>query len=79
MPNGEYVPPPDDGTADPPVTPWEEADGDPFTAIKTNMDEVPQRMACSRCGGGEFHVAEGEYWTGIRCVKCRWESCVRSG
>jgi hypothetical protein len=54
-------------------------DNDPFH-IGQGYDKKPaQQLQCSECGGREFHVAQGSYYTAIRCVKCRWEYCIHNG
>lgn len=55
-----------------------EPDADPFL-LKDYGEQGVVRQQCTRCGGLEFHVAEGYYWTGIRCVKCRLESVAHAG
>lgn len=36
-------------------------------------------LQCSICGGVEFYVGQGDYFTAIMCVKCRWEGCIHDG
>lgn len=36
-------------------------------------------LKCNKCGGNEFHVAQGFRYTAIRCVKCEWECGIHSG
>ena len=38
-----------------------------------------ETIVCSICGGVEFNVGSGTYFTGIRCVKCKYEICVHDG
>ena len=59
--------------------PVEYTEGDPFHIGQCYDDEPAKQLKCYKCGGVEFHVAEGSWWTGIRCVKCRWEWCIHDG
>ena len=36
-------------------------------------------LRCLLCGGTTFEVAQGSYWTGVRCVVCRYEVCIHEG
>ena len=36
-------------------------------------------LVCKVCGGREFNVGKGSWYTAIKCVKCLWELCVHSG
>lgn len=47
---------------------------DPFKS-----GEVKQTLQCKICGGDEFQVGIGDYWTQIRCKKCEIETCVHEG
>ena len=38
-----------------------------------------ETVRCLTCGSKKFHVGLGEYFTGIKCVKCGWERCVHDG
>lgn len=41
--------------------------------------EAAKTLECSQCGGRDFNVGKGSYFTAIRCVKCKWEVCVHDG
>lgn len=71
---------------------WE--DIDPYDFQKTVLEFLPETVfhigqsyenkvaetyRCKRCGGTEFNVGKGSYFTAIKCVKCLWESCVHEG
>lgn len=45
------------------------------------VDKPATQIKCSICGSDKFHVAENEhdYWTGIKCVNCEWESMIHDG
>lgn len=34
---------------------------------------------CKNCGGKEFNVGIGDYYTAVRCVACEFEICVHEG
>lgn len=62
-----WDPPGEDG-----LTEW--LTKDPF-----DQKDFSIRIGCAKCGGDEFHVASGEHYTAIRCVKCRWETGIHYG
>lgn len=44
-----------------------------------HLSDVHNMERCIICGGVEFNVGTGDYFTAIRCVKCQWEQCAHSG
>ena len=43
-------------------------------------DKQPaKQIMCKKCGGNKFHVAQGSYYTAIRCSHCMWEMCIHDG
>jgi cytochrome c-type biogenesis protein CcmH/NrfF len=45
-----------------------------------SYEDIPAvQLRCKKCGGNQFNVAQGDYWTGLRCPVCRWETCVHDG
>lgn len=50
-----------------------------FSCGQSYEDTPAKVLKCGVCGGLDFNVATGSYWTGIRCVKCRYELCIHSG
>ena len=34
---------------------------------------------CRICGGKNFYVGSGSYFTALKCIKCKWEVCVHDG
>ncbi len=49
------------------------------TFITTPNDKPLKTLVCKTCGGKEFNVGKGSYWTQIKCVKCGYEVCVHEG
>jgi ribosomal protein L37E len=48
--------------------------------VGQSYEEGPaDTIQCRRCGGKEFNVGQGSYFTAIRCVKCEYELCVHNG
>lgn len=48
--------------------------------IGQSYEERPAKIVeCAKCGGREFNVAQGSYYTAIRCIKCQWEVCIHDG
>jgi hypothetical protein len=44
-----------------------------------NAEDNLETFHCKICGSRKFNVAHGYYETYIRCVVCKWESCIHSG
>lgn len=42
-------------------------------------DDKAQTIYCKKCGGKDFNVGQGNYWTGIKCTKCGYEVCIHEG
>jgi hypothetical protein len=51
----------------------------PFHIGQCYEESKAQPLKCNKCGGNEFHVAQGDYYTAIRCVHCEWECCIHNG
>ena len=48
--------------------------------IGQGYDQVPaSKIKCRKCGSGEFIVGVGDYYTAIKCPKCKWELCIHEG
>ena len=48
--------------------------------IGQSYEEVPaSKTVCTDCGGSEFYVGQGSYFTAIKCTTCEWEICVHQG
>lgn len=41
--------------------------------------KVEETLTCAKCGATEFSVGKGNYWTSIRCSRCKWERCIHEG
>jgi hypothetical protein len=53
--------------------------GQPFHIGQSYEDAPAVQQECCRCGGTEFHLGRGSYYTAIRCVTCLWEFNVHEG
>lgn len=42
-------------------------------------EEAVTTIKCAKCGSREFNVGQGNYFTAIRCPKCKWELCIHNG
>ena len=47
--------------------------------LESRHDDPVKVLECKSCGGRDFHVGRGLYFTAIRCVKCNWEEAVHEG
>jgi hypothetical protein len=56
-----------------------DADAKPFHIGQSYEESKAQPLKCLKCGGKEFHVGQGSYYTAIRCVRCEWECCIHKG
>lgn len=36
-------------------------------------------LVCKMCGGTEFNVGQGGFFTAIKCPKCGWEEGIHEG
>jgi ribosomal protein S27E len=50
-----------------------------FRIGQSYADRPADTVACTRCGSVEFHVAQGHYFTAVRCPNCKWEYCIHDG
>lgn len=54
-------------------------DSSPFH-VGQSYEQVPAvRLCCKGCGGLHFSVAQGDYFTAIRCETCAWEARIHEG
>ena len=70
--------------ADAPRKPYEsffvEVDTDETFHIGQSYENTAAKtLECRHCGGREFNVGQGGYFTAIRCVRCEWEECIHDG
>lgn len=42
-------------------------------------DTAAKVLQCLHCGGRDFNVGQGNYFTAIRCKTCEWEVCIHDG
>lgn len=54
------------------------ASGEPFHIGQPYEKKTARPLRC-KCGSAEFHLAQGDYYTAVRCIKCRMEVCVHEG
>jgi len=40
-------------------------------------DKPAKAIFCIRCGRNRFNVAQGDFYTAIRCSYCEWELCIQ--
>ena len=50
----------------------------PFRIGQVYEDKPAIPKECA-CGSNTFHVAQGSYFTAIRCPECLWELCIHDG
>lgn len=50
-----------------------------FTIGQSYEDDAVTTLQCRKCGGKEFHVGQGCFYTAIMCIKCRWETAIHAG
>lgn len=41
--------------------------------------EPAETIYCKHCGGNEFHVGCGNYFTAIKCKNCEYEISIHEG
>jgi len=58
---------------------FEEFDGEPWHVGQSYEDEPARPLRCTTCGGTQFAVAQGSYFTALRCPTCGWEACIHNG
>jgi hypothetical protein len=54
-------------------------DDDMFHIGQCYEDEAAKTLECAKCGGREFNVGSGDFFTAVRCIKCEWEICWHNG
>ena len=54
-------------------------DAPPFHIGQSYDEKKAQQIKCHKCGCTEFNVAQGNYYTAIRCSSCEWECCIHEG
>ena len=51
----------------------------PFHIGQSYEKTAAEQIQCAICGSTNFHVAEGHYYTAIRCTLCMWETMIADG
>jgi len=63
--------------------PWEELTEelleDEFSIGQCYEDIPARKLRCKKCGSTKFIVGTGNYYTAIKCPKCKWERCIHDG
>lgn len=54
-------------------------DEETFHLGQVYENTAAQAVECAECGGREFNVGSGSYFTVLRCPKCAWEICFHDG
>jgi hypothetical protein len=52
---------------------------DEFVIGQSYEEKPAQRMECLHCGGKQFIVGQGSYFTAIKCPTCLWEVSIHEG
>lgn len=66
---------------------WPEYGDEPYRTDEPSTFHIGQcyentpavDLICKACGSREFNVAQGSYFTALRCPKCAWEVCIHNG
>lgn len=56
-----------------------ESEDDEFEIGQCYEDIPAKKLICKKCGEDNFFVGVGNYYTAIKCKKCKWELCIHSG
>jgi len=51
----------------------------PFRVGQVYERQPAVRQRCAGCGGERFELAQGDYFTAVRCPACGWEACIHEG
>lgn len=50
-----------------------------FHLSQSYEKKIVDTIYCKHCGGKDFNVGVGDYYTAIRCINCEWEMCIHKG
>ena len=50
-----------------------------FNVGQCYENEPAKTLVCKHCGSEQFKVAQGSYFTAVKCVKCEYEICIHDG
>ena len=59
--------------------PFKSTTNKPFLKGQGYTKKKAQMFECTKCGDSKFEVGQDDYFTAIRCVKCKWEACIHDG
>ena len=49
-------------------------------AVGQSYEDTPAKtLFCKHCGNDQFKVAQGDYFTAVKCVNCEYEICIHKG
>jgi hypothetical protein len=54
-------------------------DDESFQIGQSYDNRTVTTLSCAKCGGKEFTVGRGSWFTAIKCPKCQWELCIHNG
>lgn len=57
----------------------EEQGGTMFHLKQSYEPSNVNKLICLGCGGDQFNIGKGNYYTAIRCSTCEWEQCIHEG
>lgn len=50
-----------------------------FNIGQCYADEPAKTLVCKHCESDKFKVAQGDYFTAVKCVNCEYEVCIHDG
>jgi len=52
----------------------------PGIKVKQGYAAAPANvLICNFCKGDTFQVLRSDYWTGVRCERCKYQVCIHDG
>ena len=52
---------------------------DTFFIGQSYEEAAATTLACKKCGGMNFNIGQGNYFTAVKCVNCDWQLCIHEG
>jgi hypothetical protein len=50
-----------------------------FSIGQSYVEEPAYTIICKKCGSDKFIVGRSDYYTAIKCGKCKYELCIHQG